>query len=34
MPDQPEHHSSQVHYSSPHRAGETTSFDELAEVRS
>jgi hypothetical protein len=30
MPDQPEHHSSQVHYSSPHRAGETTSFDELA----
>ena len=32
MPDQPEHQkSSQVHYSSPHRAGETTSsFDELA----
>ena len=30
MPDQHEHHSSQVHYASPHGAGGATSFDELA----
>jgi hypothetical protein len=30
MPEQHEHHSSQVHYSSSHGAGEATSFDKLA----